>query len=132
VDNPDLRLLFYATAVAGACVEILCSIEAGLSHPSLYWAAVAGIVPCGFLGILCIRHLYAGPADSGRAPDLADPVLPTRFAEAPASTSDRHDFIIAAHPVFAGRVPMGCAMASMRCEAMVGRQTESRAARFWT
>ncbi len=84
--NPHIRLLFYAFAVSGACVEIFGSIEVGVWHPLLYWVAVAGIVPCGLIGILCIKQLYAKP--DYETPDLPKPIAPAAFfTMAPATRS---------------------------------------------
>ncbi len=77
--NPHIRLLFYAIAVSGACVEILGSTEVGVWHPSLYWAAVAGIIPCGLIGILRIKQLHAGPGYELQAGDLPKPIATTAF-----------------------------------------------------
>jgi len=74
VDHPHIRLLFYAVAVCGACVEIFASIEAGVWHPSLYWEAAGAIIPCGLLGILQISHLYGRPAFECEAGDPAEAV----------------------------------------------------------
>jgi hypothetical protein len=93
VDNPQIRLLFYAMAVSGACVEICGSIEVGVWHPSLYWAAIAAIIPCGLIGILRISQLYAPSPRDYQASDLENPIAPeVSFALVPPTVSDDRRF----------------------------------------
>jgi len=107
VDNPHIRLLFYAVAVSGACVEILGSIEVGVWHPSVYWAAMAGIIPCGLLGILRISKLCTDPAYEFQARDPAKPTVPSLvFAMAPSAVSESLRFGPPVPPMLTNRRPL--------------------------
>jgi hypothetical protein len=130
VDNPHIRLLFYALAVSGACVEIFGSIEAGVWHPSLYWAAVGGIIPCGLFGILCISQSYAGSACECQPRDPAKPMAANGvLALSPAAIPDSLRFGSSAPPIIVERRRVTPArplipsegIARARCERVVER-----------